>query len=347
MALPKLADTPAYEFAETPETGSSVEVVGGVHWLRMPLPFALSHINLWLLEDDDQWVIVDSGLHVDESTAIWDKVLKGVMQGRPVNRIFLTHMHPDHSGNGGWLQDKTGAEFLMTREEYMYCRVLMNDTGQPAPQAGIDFYRAAGFSEDELDRYQKAFGMFGKFISKMPAAYTRLRHGQSHRIGNRDWQVLVGNGHSPEHACFFNHDLNVLISGDQLLPTISSNVSVWPTEPQANPLEDWLASIDLLRACLPEDVLVLPSHGRPFRGAHARLDALQNEHLQALERLNEHCSEPRRVVDVFTAIFGRPIKGGELIMATGEAIAHLNWLRARQRVTVQTDASGINWYRSS
>lgn len=347
MALANPVSSLAYEFPDTPDTGGTLEVASGVHWLRMPLPFALSHINLWLLEDGDDWVIVDTGLHVEESTDIWQATLSGAMASRKVSRIFVTHMHPDHAGNAGWLQEKTGAEFLMTRQEYMYCRVLMSDTGQPAPQTGIDFYRAAGFSADALDRYKKAFGMFGKFIAPMPASYRRLQHGETHQIDQRGWQVLVGCGHSPEHACLFNHDLNVLISGDQLLPTISSNVSVWPTEPQANPLEDWLASLDLLSACLPDDVLVLPAHGRPFRGAHERLEALRKEHRHSLQQLVDLCKKPQRAVDVFAAVFGRELGPRELIMATGEAIAHLNWLIAKDLVAVEPDAEGVHWYRST
>lgn len=346
MALLKPASALAFEFPDTPATGSTLQVADGVHWLRMPLPFALSHINLWLLEDNDGWVIVDTGLHVEESTDIWQATLSGVMGGRKVSRIITTHMHPDHAGNAGWLQEKTGAEFLMTRQEYLYCRMLMNDSGRTAPKAAVEFYRAAGFADEDLERYRKAFGMFGKFIAPMPESYRRLQHGETHRIGERDWQIIVGSGHSPEHACLYNHDLNVLISGDQLLPTISSNVSVWPTEPHANPLQDWLASLDLLAACLPEDVLVLPAHGRPIRGAHDRLDALREEHRGALQRLQEHCAEPRRVVDVFSAVFGREMNSRELIMASGEAIAHLHWLINRNLMTVTTDADGIHWYRS-
>jgi glyoxylase-like metal-dependent hydrolase (beta-lactamase superfamily II) len=347
MALPKPVTDLAYEFADTPQTGGTLQVADGVHWLRMPLPFALSHINLWLLEDGDDWVIVDTGLHVEESTAIWESSLRGLMGGRKVSRIFVTHMHPDHAGNAGWLQQKTGAEFLMSRQEYLFCRMLTADTGRTAPEEAISFYRAAGFAEEDLGHYQKVFGMFGKYIAPLPDSYSRLQHGESHRIGNRSWQVLVGSGHSPEHACLFNHDLNVLISGDQLLPTISSNVGVWPTEPKANPLQDWLASIDLLCACLPDDVLVLPAHGRPMRAAHERLAALREEHRNALQRLHQHCRTPRRAVDVFKALFGRDIRPSELIMATGEALAHLNWLMAKNLVSVEPDANGVNWYRSN
>ncbi|HZW59951.1 MAG TPA: MBL fold metallo-hydrolase, partial [Woeseiaceae bacterium] len=289
--------------------------------------------------------IVDTGVHVEEARAVWHDTLAGPMQGRAVDRVIVTHLHPDHAGNAGWLTRELQAELWMTRSEYLLCRVLMADTGRPPPEAGLDFYRAAGFPESALDKYQKMFGMFGRLMAPLPDAYRRLQDGDTFRIGDIDWEVVVGCGHSPEHACLFSSTHKLLIAGDQVLPTISSNVSVFPTEPAADPLGDWLASIDKLRRRLPADVLVLPAHGRPFRGLHLRLDQLRHEHEQGLEALEAWCSEPRRAVDVFPALFRRDIKDSELMMATGESLAHLNWLLARQRLRVAADAAGVNWYR--
>ncbi|MDZ7643088.1 MAG: gamma-glutamyltransferase [Woeseiaceae bacterium] len=253
---------PDYPFA-APETGGTLAVADGVHWLRMPLPFDLAHINLWLLQDGDAWVIVDTGLHADATLAIWDTTLAGLMANRRVRRIVATHMHPDHAGNAGWLCRRLDATLYMTREEYLYCRVLMTDTGRDTPEDGIAFYHAAGFPPDALTRYQKMFGMFGRYMSPLPDSYRRLQDGDTLTIGGREWQVIVGNGHSPEHACLYDPAAKLLLSGDQVLPTISSNVGVYPTEPDADPLADWLASIDKLRERLPDDVLVLPAHGKP------------------------------------------------------------------------------------
>lgn len=336
-----------YAFDDTPATGATREVAPGVHWLRMPLPFALTHINLWLLEDGDSWVIVDTGLHADDTLAIWRDTLANFMGGKPVERVIATHMHPDHAGNAGWLCDTLDAELLMTREEYLYARVLMADTGRSAPEDGVTFYHGAGFPPEALDKYQKMFGMFGRVMSPMPDSYRRLQDGDVVSINEREWRIIVGNGHSPEHACLFCEELNVLLSGDQVLPTISSNVGVYPTEPNANPLADWLASIEKLHAALPDDVLVLPAHGRPFRGVHDRLEALRAEHQAGLDALYELCREPRRAIDTFPALFRRDIKPGELIMATGEAVAHLNWLLARGKLAVTTDDAGVRWYRQA
>jgi glyoxylase-like metal-dependent hydrolase (beta-lactamase superfamily II) len=232
----------------------------------------------------------------------------------------------------------------MSREEYLLCRILVADTGRPAPAAGVSFYRAAGFPEAALARYQEMFGMFGKYVAALPDSYRRLLDGELVSIDGSDWEIVVGNGHSPEHACLFNAARNVVISGDQLLPTISSNVSVYPTEPHGNPLKDWMQSLRMLQQRLPEDVLVLPAHGSPFRGAHARLDALIKEHETGLDMLLDLCAEARRAVDVFPALFKADIADSNLIMATGESIAHLNYLLYAGAIGVEPDRHGVLWY---
>jgi len=335
-----------YEFSERPGSGTVMPVAPGIKWLRMPLPFALGHINLWLLEDDDGWAIVDTGVCTDESQEIWQQAIADGMENRPATRIIVTHLHPDHAGCAGWLTEKLDVELLMSREEYLLCRILVSDTGRSAPQAGIRFYKAAGYSQKELDTYQKRFGTFGQYVSPLPESYRRLMDGDVLIIGANEWQVVVGRGHSPEHACLYCANLNLLISGDQLLPTISSNVSVHPTEPAANPLLDWITSLRDLKERISEDVLVLPAHGKPFRGAYVRLDQLIREHDTGLAALLKICKEPRRAIDVFPALFKARITGSNLMLATGESIAHLNYLLNTDQMTVETDEDGVHWYRS-
>lgn len=333
-----------YEFAQKPEYGAAIDILPGLKWLRMPLPIVLEHINLWTIEDGDGWTLVDTGIFVDRSREIWESAFTNILCGEPVNRVIVTHLHPDHIGCAGWLTERFNVELWMTREEYLLGRILVADTGQPAPPEGIRFYSAAGFSGAALRRYKDRFGSFGTVISRIPQSYRRLKDKDRIRIGKHDWHVVVGRGHSPEHACLYCPDMNVLISGDQILPTISSNVSVYPTEPGANPLADWMDSLTQLKEWLPDDVLVLPAHGRPFRNCHARLEQLLTEHESGLVKLLELCSVPRRVIDVFPALFKGPITDGNLIMAAGESIAHLNYLIEQGELTVTTDESGVNWY---
>jgi len=342
-----LNDPIQYALEDTPANGETLPVAPGIHWLRMPLPFALSHINLWLLESTAGWDIVDTGVSGDESRAVWQRVFSEVMRQAPVERVFVTHMHPDHAGGAGWLCDELDADLWMSREEYLLCRILTADTGRETPQAGIDFYHAAGFPPEAMVRYQEMFGLFGRFVSPLPDSFTRLQDGDNVDIGGQTWNVVIGRGHSPEHACLYSAKNNVLIAGDQLLPRISSNVSVFPTEPAANPLAEWMASLGYLKERIPEDVLVLPAHGKPFYGAHARLDQLANEHEACLDALVKHCRKPRRAVDTFPVLFKAEIRSGNLIMATGESIAHLNYLIQAGRIEQNADDEGVHWYQSS
>jgi glyoxylase-like metal-dependent hydrolase (beta-lactamase superfamily II) len=336
---------PEYVFDSKPGAGSAMPVAEGTHWLRMPLPFDLDHINLWLLEDDGGWAVVDTGISSGTSKDIWRNTFDTTMRGLPVTHVIATHLHPDHIGCAGWLTRQFDVDLWMTREEYMLARLLVADTGKPAPDEAIRFYSSAGFSDEELHDYCERFGFFGRLVSKLPESYVRIHENDRLAIGEHLWRVFIGRGHSPEHACLYCKDQNLLISGDQVLPTISANVSVWPTEPEANPLRHWLESLAALREHIPEDVLVLPAHGKPFRGAHARIDAIISEHVQRLEMLHEHLAEPCRAVDTFGVLFGRRVPDGHRVMATGEAIAHLHYLLARGDVAAETDARGVLWYR--
>ncbi|MDP8916449.1 MAG: MBL fold metallo-hydrolase [Pseudomonadota bacterium] len=335
----------SYPWTEAPGPGEAVEAAPGLLWMRLPLPMVLDHINVWALRDGQGWAVVDTGVETAPVLGAWERALAGALEGRPVTRVVCTHLHPDHVGLAGWLTRRFRAPLLMTRLEYVTCRMLLADTGRPAPEAGVAFYRAAGWEEAALAGYRERFGRFGRGVSAFPDSYVRLSDGDTLEIGGRSWRVVVGNGHSPEHACLHQPELKLLIAGDQVLPVISSNVSVFPTEPDADPLADWMASLAKLKREIPDDVLVLPSHGRPFRGLHARLDELAQGHRISLERLARSLSQPKRAVDVFGALFARPIDGGLLGMATGESLAHLNRLAREGRAVRETDGDGVWWWR--
>ncbi len=332
---------------QTPEPGSATEVADGVYWLRFALPMkGLDHINLWALKDKDGWMVVDTGIANRESKDIWKSHFKNLMGDRPINRVLCTHLHPDHTGLAGWLCRKFEAPLLMTRGEYFLCRLLAADTGNPAPREGIRFYEKCGFTPEQIELYKIRFGGFGKAISPMPHSYDRLTDGELGLINGREWRIIIGSGHSPEHACLYCPELNICLTGDQLLPNISSNVSVWPTQPEANPLENWIQSCHKLKAELPEDVLVCPAHGIPFRGAHKRLDKLISHHEKALDRLLEFCKTQRRATEVYSVLFRREINDSNRIMAVGESIAHLNCLKGRGLITRRLNDAGQFTYRA-
>lgn len=337
----------SYPFGPPPAPGEAVEITPDILWMRLAMPIVLNHINVYALRDGEGWAVVDTGLNLAATRDEWDRLLSGPMEGRPVTRVICTHMHPDHIGLAGWLCRRFEAPLVMTRLEYVTARMLIADTGRPAPEEGAVFYRAAGWDDAQVAGYRAGFGGFGKLISPLPAGFVRMREGDRLSIGGRGWRVVVGEGHSPEHACLWREDDGVVLGGDQILPKISSNVSVWPTEPDADPLGDWLASLERMKEVLPEDVLVLPSHGEPFRGAKARLDALIRGHLTALRRLERALARPCRAVDVFAALFARAVEDGVRGMATGESLAHLNHLVRQGRASRRRDANGVDWWTAT
>jgi len=210
----------------------------------------------------------------------------------------------------------------------------------------VRFYRACGWDEDGIENYRTRFGGFGKGIYPLPDSYHRMSEGDVIRIGENDWKVIVGCGHSPEHVCLYSEALNLFISGDQVLPKISSNVSVFPTEPEADTLDDWLTSLAKVRTQAPEGVLVLPAHNDPFYGLHVRIDHLIRGHERSLVRLLRKLEEPRRAIDVFGVLFARPIGPDLMGMATGESMAHLNCLLHRGLISRTRDAQGVDWYQA-
>lgn len=334
-----------YPFDSAPEPGTTMEVAPGVRWVRMPLPFALKWINLWLIEDGPGWTLVDTGIAMEDTRTHWRTIFETDLGGKPITRVICTHMHPDHIGLAGWIARKFDAPLWTSRLEYVTCRMLVADTGREAPEDGTRFYRAAGWDEDALDSYRIKFGGFGKAVSRLPDAYRRLRDGETIEIGGRPWRIVVGCGHSPEHVCLWQPELKLFISGDQVLPRISSNVSVFPTEPEADPLKDWLDSCEKLAREVPDDVLVLPSHNEPFHGLHARLAHLIGGHERTLARIEKRLAQgDKRAIDLFGALFARTI-GPDLIgMATGETLAHLNCLIARGRARREMGADGVHRY---
>lgn len=337
----------SYPFATPPGAGEAQEVAPGVLWLRMALPMAgLNHINVWALADGDGWTLVDTGMQTADTAANWQSALAGVLAPRPVKRVICTHMHPDHIGMSGWLTRQHACRLWTTRLEYITCRMLVADTGREAPADGVRFYRSAGWDDAALEHYKARFGGFGKAVHALPDSYRRVVDGEELTIGRTLWRAVIGRGHSPEHLCLYAPDLKVLISGDQVLPRISSNVSVFPTEPDADPLREWLESLAAIKGRVPDEVLVLPSHNEPFRGLHARLAALIDGHERRLVRVLGELAQPKRAIDVFGALFRRPVGLEMLGMATGESIAHLNCLFGRGVALREPDAAGVLWYRS-
>lgn len=318
-----------------PAAETLFEVAEGVFWLRMPLPFSLDHINLWVLDDGAGWAIVDTGLNTGAGKRAWETLFAGALAGKPVRRVIVTHYHPDHLGLAGWLCERWGVPLEIARTEYLLARVLTLDIRPSPPREAIDFCTRAGWSDELLTAFRaRDWGGFAKVVSPLPAGFVRLTDGDVLNIGGRAWRIVTGRGHSPEHSCLVADGL--MIAGDQVLPRITSNVSVYPTEPRADPLRDWLDSIETLRAIDP-GTRVLPAHNEPFDGLHTRLDQLRDDHLDKLAKLEAFCAAPRTAFETFAVLFRRPVGADSTMAATGEALAHLHWLEARGVVVRETN----------
>ena len=329
-----MAESLSYPFAAPPAPGDTLEVAPGVLWLRMPLPFALDHINLWLLREGSRHTIVDTGYGDGATRALWERHFQRTMQERAVDRLIATHYHPDHLGNGQWLAQRFGVPVSITAAEYLTAHAIHAQTSGYAIADTTALFRAHGVSDEHLDALASRGNRYRKGVPELPSTFDRLLPGTTTRLAGGEWQVIGGYGHSPEHAALHSPDRRLLISGDMLLPRISTNVSVWPAEPLADPVGRFLRSLEAFEA-LPADTLVLPSHGLPFRGIGARVAALREHHAARLAELVEAVSASSDAVSaaaIVPVLFRRELDVQQRFFAIGEAIAHLNHLVATGRL---------------
>jgi len=309
----------------------------------MPLPFQLDHINLWLLEDDGGWTIVDTGIGNSETRALWEQLFSEI---REVKRVILTHYHPDHAGNAAWLCSRFGVELWATQGEYLTAHAVRSSSAGYTADAVVSVFRKNGLDEERAGRMAAMRGnnRYAELVPDFPHSYRRIIEGDRVRIGGRDWQAIVGHGHAPEHLSLFSKELNTVIAGDMLLSTISTNVSVWSIDPEGDPLRLFLESLARYRE-LPQDVLVLPSHGKPFRGAHQRVEQLEKHHQARFSELMDSLRQkPKSAGELLGVLFRRPLDMHQMFFAMGEAIAHLHYLYYAGRVRRAPGDDGIMRY---
>lgn len=345
-----------YPFDEHVPAGTTQEVAPGVHWLTMPMGGSLNHINLYMLEDHDGWFVVDTGLRTEEVHDLWHQIFDDELGGKRVKGVICTHMHPDHTGMAGMITEHFHTALYMTRAEFYQARSFFGSgPSQHSGWQAQEFYKRAGMDIEAMERMRNMWSSRGgrnrnegndRFsMPELPMSFQRLEDGDVLTIGGHDWHVIVGAGHSPEHACLHCRSLGVLISGDQILPVITSNVSVHPTEPEANPLKIWMESHDKFLP-LPSDTFVLPAHNLPFYGVRERLRQLIEHHEDRMLALEEHCVEPRIASDLLPVLFKRELDHFQMFMALGECIAHLHLLMHRNRIERSLGEDGIYRFRS-
>ena len=337
-----------YPFADAmPGPGQSMELAPGVRWIRMPLPFALDHINLWLLRDKidgrEGWTIVDCGICRDEVKVLWDKIFETQLEGLPVLRVIVTHMHPDHVGLAHWLCARWNAPLEMSMTDYMVAKLwsMRTDGGASGGESACQHLARHGLVDAESQEKVRArSSYYSGLVPAMPEAFIRLVHGSKIKIHGHEWQAITGYGHAPEHISLYCPDKNVLISGDMVLPRISTNISVFDYEPMGNPLPAYLNSLDGYKH-LPVDALVLPSHGRPFKGLHERIAQQHAHHADRLQEVLDACATPHSATDILPVMFRRKLDLHQTTFAMGEAIAHLHALYYDGKLSRSVGADGI------
>jgi glyoxylase-like metal-dependent hydrolase (beta-lactamase superfamily II) len=335
-----------YPWEEPPEPGEAIEVADGVLWMRLPLPMALNHVNVYALDDGDGWTVVDAGVNWTGCREGWEALLAGPLAGKPLRRLIVTHHHPDHIGCAAMLMAR-GAELWTTRTAWLYARMLTLDHHDRPSAQHLAFLRRAGWSAERLAAYAQAEPFnFSRTVQPLPLGFRALAEGDEVTAGGRRWRVRLGGGHAPDQATLWSEDGALALVADQVLPRISPNVGVYATEPEADPLSDWLESCARLRTVADDARLALPGHERPFRGLRFRLRQLADNHHGALARLKALLAErPMTAVECFPMLFKRAIGDGEYGLATAEAVAHLNHLRAAGRVEAAEDATGALRFR--
>jgi glyoxylase-like metal-dependent hydrolase (beta-lactamase superfamily II) len=329
-----------------PTPGETVPIAPGVLWLRMKLPFALNHINLWLVEDGPVWTAIDTGFSLPETKEAWQHIFATQLGGRRIGRVIVTHFHPDHIGMAGWLTEHWHAPLWITEKEWLHAR--MNTTsGEDAARLRHDFAHRAGLDAEGATMFAERQGNYRRGVPSVPAAFTRIGEGSVIEIGGHGWRVIIGEGHAPEHACLYCEETGTLIAGDQILPRISPNISVQAYEPDGDPLARYLASLAKLRRELSPEILVLPSHNLPFRGVYQRIDELAAHHRARCDEVIAACTRPLSAAELMPVLFRRQLDRHQTGFALGESLAHLHYLVGEGALTREAGKDGVDRFAAA
>lgn len=327
----KLVDAPlVFPFCEHPGAGEVKEVAPGILWARIPLPFQLNHVNVYLIEDEGGWAILDTGIAHDDTRAAWEALFANALQGLRITRIIVTHFHPDHIGLAGWLCQRFAVPLLASQTCYLGCINVSLDPGALAAVHYQEFYLRHGMSPQTASLVATQGHGYLRMVAPLPPTFKRLVAGDRLVLGRRTFDVLSGDGHAPEQIMLYSAEDRILLAADQVIAKISPNISVWAVDPDGDPLGLYLRSLAALERDLPQDTLVLAGHQLPFIGLHARCQELAAHHLHRCDLIAEACSSgPKTVADLVPTLFKRELDPHQLSFAFSEAHAHANYMVAR------------------
>ena len=332
---------------QPPEPGKLIAIAPGVQWLRLPLPYRLDHVNVYLIEDNDGWTVLDTGLGTDACRMAWQAVLSGPMAGQRLTSMIVTHYHPDHVGLAGWLAERFRLPLSMPRPEYLYSLALQYAPGDLGAEMHRPFYRRHGLSQQVTDAVLSRGHEYLRRTTGVPTTYHRIQHGDRLRIGARAFQVITGGGHALEQAMLYRREERLFFAADQVIARISPNVSVHAMEPDLDALGIYLRSLSGLRDSVAPDVLVLPGHGLPFYGLHERITELIEHHGQRCDAIAKACQQqPLSVADIVPQVFQRELDEHQTGFAFGEVLAHVNHMLGGDRLVLETGGDGVDRYRS-
>jgi len=331
-----------FPFPTAPQPGNVIEVAPGILWARMPLPFRLDHVNIYLIDDGDGWAVLDTGIGDETTRAAWESLLAGLLSGKRLTRLIVTHFHPDHIGLAGWLSRRFDLPLLTSQTSYLGCLHISLSPGALDTKPYREFYLRHGLDAETTNTVSTRGHEYLKMVTALPPTFKRLVAGDTLRLGERTFSVYTGDGHAPEQVMLYCQEEKLLLAADQVLAKISPNVSVWAVEPEGDPLGLYLRSLTALCTAIVADALVLPGHQLPFYGLHTRIGELIEHHKRRCAAIADACrNAPKSAAEIVPVVFHLPLDPHQMSFAFSEVLAHVNFMLGQGELVWGESENGV------